>query len=88
MKFPEVFPDEINDLPLECKVKFGIDLVPSTSHVLMAQYWMFISELSELKKQLEDLLEKNLVRPNISPWGVLVLLVKKKDGSMRLCVDY
>ncbi|XP_058753209.1 uncharacterized protein LOC131626411 [Vicia villosa] len=69
-EFPEVFPDEIPDVPPER----GIE--------------MSASELTELKKQLEDLLEKKFVRPSVSPWGAPVLLVKKKDGSMRLCVDY
>nr|KYP38133.1 Transposon Ty3-I Gag-Pol polyprotein [Cajanus cajan] len=46
------------------------------------------SELTELKKQLEELLEKQFIRPSVSPWGAPVLLVKKKDGSFRLCVDY
>jgi len=46
------------------------------------------AELEELKKQLEELIEKEFVRPSISPWGAPVLFVKKKDGSMRLCVDY
>ena len=54
----------------------------------MLIYQMFVSELSELKKQLEDLLEKKFIRPSVSPWGAPVLLVKKKDGIMRLCVDY
>jgi len=45
-------------------------------------------ELAELKKQLEELLEKWFVRPSVSPWGAPMLLVKKKDGTMRLCVDY
>ena len=45
-------------------------------------------ELTELKKQIEELLEKKFIRPSASPWGALVLLVKKKDGGMRLCVDY
>ena len=49
---------------------------------------MFASELGELKTQLEELLEKQFIRPSVSPWGAPVLLVKKKDGSMRLCVDY
>ena len=48
---------------------------------------MSASELAELK-QLEDLLDKKFVRPGLSPWGAPVLLVKKKDGSMRLCIDY
>ncbi|KAL0428120.1 UNVERIFIED_CONTAM: Retrovirus-related Pol polyprotein from transposon.6 [Sesamum latifolium] len=45
-------------------------------------------ELLELKKQLEELLEKGFIQPSTSPWGAPVLFVKKKDGSMRLCVDY
>ncbi|XP_074277642.1 uncharacterized protein LOC141601274 [Silene latifolia] len=45
-------------------------------------------ELEELKKQLEELLDKGYVRPSVSPWGAPVLFVKKKDGSMRLCIDY
>jgi len=43
--------------------------------------------LAKLKKQIEDLLEKKFIRPSASPWGAPVLLVKKKDGSSRLCVD-
>ncbi|KAL2226758.1 UNVERIFIED_CONTAM: Transposon Tf2-12 polyprotein [Sesamum indicum] len=49
---------------------------------------MVPSELKKLKKQLEELLDKGFIRPSISPWGAPVLFVKKKDGSMRLCVDY
>ena len=45
-------------------------------------------ELAELKKQLQELLEKGLIRPSVSPWGAPVLFVKKKDGSLRLCIDY
>ena len=54
----------------------------------MAPYRMSPSELFELKKQLEELLEKQFNRSSVSPWGAPVLLVKKKDGSFRLCVDY
>ena len=45
-------------------------------------------ELKELKEQLQDLLDKGLVRPSTSPWGAPVLFVKKKDGSLRLCIYY
>ncbi|XP_075479366.1 uncharacterized protein LOC142520247 [Primulina tabacum] len=47
-----------------------------------------IPELKELKEQLQDLLEKGYIRPSMSPWGAPVLFVKKKDGTMRMCVDY
>ena len=46
------------------------------------------TKLAELKKQLEELLEKRFMRPSVSPWGTPVLLGKKKDGTMRLWVDY
>ncbi|XP_070021028.1 uncharacterized protein [Nicotiana sylvestris] len=45
-------------------------------------------ELKELKEQLEELLVKRFVRPSISPWGAPVLFVKKKDRTMRMCIDY
>ena len=45
-------------------------------------------ELRELKLQLQELLEKIFIRLSVSPWGALVLFVKKKDGTLRLCVDY
>jgi len=83
-----VFPDDITDLPPEREVEFAIDLVSGTSPISIAPYRMSASELGELKKQLEELLEKQFIRPTISLWGAPVLLVKKKDGSMRLCVDY
>nr|KYP43225.1 Transposon Ty3-G Gag-Pol polyprotein [Cajanus cajan] len=54
----------------------------------VAPYRMAPAELVELKGQLEDLLEKQLVRLSVLSWGAPVLLVKKKDGGSRLCVDY
>ena len=54
----------------------------------IAPYRMSPLELAELKKQIEELLDKKFIRPSVSPWGAPVLLVKKKDGTMRLCVDY
>jgi len=46
------------------------------------------AELAEIKKQLQELLDKGLVRPSVSPWGAPVLFVRKKDGSLRLCIDH
>lgn len=75
-------------MPPEREVEFSIDLVPGTKPVSMTPYRMSAFELAELKKQLQDLLDKKFVRPSVSPWGAPVLLFKKKDGSMRLCIDY
>nr|KYP39814.1 Transposon Ty3-I Gag-Pol polyprotein [Cajanus cajan] len=86
--FAEVFPDEVPRLPPTREMEFSIDLVPGAGPVSVAPYRMAPAELVELKGQLEDLLEKQLVRPSVSSWGAPVLLVKKKDGGSRLCVDY
>jgi len=86
--FGDVFPEEVPRLPPSTEVEFSIDLVPGTGPVSMAPYRMAPIELVELKKQIEELMEKQFIRPNTSPWGAPVLLVKKKDGSLRLCVDY
>ena len=87
-EYGDVFPDEVLGLPPSRDVDFTIDLILGASPVLMSLDIMVPTELAELKKQIEDLLEKRFIRPNASPRGALVLLVKKKDGSSRLYVDY
>ena len=87
-EFEDVFPKEVPGLPSSREVKFSIDLVWGTGPVLMTPYRMAPMELVELKNQIEELLGKHFIRPNTSPWGAPMLLVKKKDGSSRLCVDY
>ena len=87
-EFPDVFPDDINEFPPNREVEFAIELVPGSGPISITPYRMSPLEMAELKAQLEDLLGKHFIRPSVSPWGAPVLLVKKKDGSMRLCVDY
>ncbi|XP_028754094.1 uncharacterized protein LOC114713594 [Neltuma alba] len=87
-EFPEVFPDDISGLPPEREVEFAIDIIPGAGPISKAPYRMAPNEMVELKKQIEELLEKGFIRPSVSPWGAPVLFVKKKDGSLRLCIDY
>ncbi|XP_073035204.1 uncharacterized protein [Primulina eburnea] len=87
-EFPDVFPDEIPGFPPVREVEFGIELMPGTAPISRAPYRLAPSEMRELKQQLQDLLDKGYIRPSVSPWGAPVLFVKKKDGSMRLCIDY
>ena len=49
---------------------------------------MSIPNLRELRIQLQELVDKGYTRPSVSPWGAQVLFVKKKDGTLRLCIDY
>ncbi|RVW41427.1 Retrovirus-related Pol polyprotein from transposon 17.6 [Vitis vinifera] len=87
-EYPDVFPEDLPGLPPEREVEFTIDLVPGTSPMSKAPYRMAPVELKELKVQLQELLDKGFIKPSVSPWGAPVLFVKKKDGSMRLCIDY
>ena len=87
-EFPDVFPDDISGLPPDREVEFTIDLIPETEPISIPPYRMAPAEMRELKAQLEDLLSKGFIRLSISPWGAPVLFVKKKDGSLRLCIDY
>jgi len=87
-EYADVFPDEIPELPPSRDINFSIDLIPGAGLVSATLYRMAPVELAELKKQIENLLEKKFIRSSASPWGALVLLGKKKDGSSRLCVDY
>uniref|UniRef100_A0A2N9H2J6 Integrase catalytic domain-containing protein n=1 Tax=Fagus sylvatica TaxID=28930 RepID=A0A2N9H2J6_FAGSY len=87
-EFPEVFPEDLPGLPPDREIEFSIDLLPGSGPISKAPYRMAPAELKELKEQLQELLDKGFIRPSVSPWGAPVLFVKKKDGSMRLCIDY
>ena len=86
--FLDVFPDELPGLPPQREVEFAIEVFPGTRPISKAPYRMPPVKLAELKTQVQELLDRGLVRPSTSPWGAPILLVKKKDGSQRLCIDY
>ncbi|GJV94010.1 putative reverse transcriptase domain-containing protein [Tanacetum coccineum] len=86
--FPEVFPEDLPGLPHTRQVEFHIDLVPGAAPVARAPYRLAPSEMKELADQLQELSDKGFIRPSSSPWGAPVLFVKKKYGSLRMCIDY
>jgi hypothetical protein len=87
-EFLDVFPEDFPGLPPERDVEFMIELKPRTTPISRRSYYMPPNELAELKTQLQDLLEKGFIRPTSSPWGCLAIFVKKKNQTLRMCVDY
>nr|GEU70989.1 putative reverse transcriptase domain-containing protein [Tanacetum cinerariifolium] len=86
--FPKVFPDDLSGLPPVREIEFRIDLIPSALPVVKSPYRLAPSKMLKLSNQLEELQEKGFIRPCHSPWGAHVLFVKKKDGALRMCIDY
>ena len=68
-EFPEVFPKDLPEVPLEREIVFGIDILPNTRLISIPPYRMAPAELKELKEQLKYLLDKGFIIPSISPWG-------------------
>uniref|UniRef100_M1CYN1 Gag-pol protein n=1 Tax=Solanum tuberosum TaxID=4113 RepID=M1CYN1_SOLTU len=87
-EFLKVFPDDLPGSPPAREIDFGIDLLLDTQPIFIPPYRMAPLELKELKEQLKDLLDKGFIRLSISPWGAPVLFVRKKDSSLRMCIDY
>ena len=79
---------ELTELPPERNVRHDVKLEPGSRPFARMPYRMSQDELAELKKQLDALLEKGFIRSSVSPWGAPVLFAKKKDGGLRLCIDY
>ena len=86
--FPNVFPEELPRLPPHREIEFAIDVVPGATPASITPYRMAPLELKELKLKLQELLENGFIRPSVSPWGIPMLFVKKKDDTLRLCIDY
>jgi hypothetical protein len=75
-------------MPPHREIEFVIDLASGTASIAKRPYRMSATELAKLKKQLNELEQKGYIKTSSSPWGAPALFVKKKDGSMKLCVDY
>ena len=86
--FPNMFPEELPGLPPHREIEFVIDVVPGATPASITPYRMAPLELKELKLKLQELLENGFIRPSVSPWGIPMLFVKKKDDTLRLCIDY
>ncbi|GJZ37724.1 putative reverse transcriptase domain-containing protein [Tanacetum coccineum] len=84
----DVFPEDLPGIPPTRQVKFQIVLIPGAAPVARAPYRLAPSEMKELSNQLKEHSDKGFIRPRSSPWGALVLFVKKNDGSFRVCIDY
>ncbi|XP_077249189.1 uncharacterized protein LOC143888636 [Tasmannia lanceolata] len=87
-EYLDVFLEDLPGWPPDREIEFTIDLVPGTRPISKAPYRMAPAELKEFSTQLQELLDKGFIRPSMSPWGAPILFVKKKVGSMRLCIFY
>jgi hypothetical protein len=88
-EFSDVFPEELPERipPTREQAKLHIDTSDATP-IMGPTYRMSPKELDCLKSQLEDLVDKKMIRPSASAWSSPVLFVRKKDGTLRMCVDY
>jgi hypothetical protein len=87
-EYADVFPDELPGMPPDHDIEFTIELQSGTTPIYKRPYRMPPAELAELKKQLQELLDKGFIHPSTLTWGCPALFVKKKDESLRLCIDY
>lgn len=83
-----MLPSDTLGMPPKCDIDSRIDLILEVKPISRVSYQMMTQELSELWLQLEDFLSKILICPSVSQWREPVIFVKKKDGSLHLCIDY
>nr|GEX03369.1 hypothetical protein [Tanacetum cinerariifolium] len=84
----ELFPEDLSGIPPTRQVEFRIDLIHGAAPVAQAPYILAPSKMKELVEHLQELMDKGFIKPSSSPWGALVLFVKKKDGSSWMCINY
>jgi hypothetical protein len=74
-EYPEVFPEDLTTMPPKREIEFRIDLAPGTAPIYKRPYRMAANELAEVKKQVDEQLQKGYIRPSTSPWGAPVIFV-------------
>ena len=87
-EYEDVFLDELPRLLPHRDVYFTIELHPRTSPISLTLHRMAPVELQKLKVQLYKLFDRGFIRPSTSPWGAPVLFARKRDKTLRLCIDY
>jgi hypothetical protein len=88
-EYRDVFPDHLpSGLPPSRDVDHRIELTPGTVPPSRGTNRMSPMEMDELKSQLDELIASGFIQPSKSPFGAPILFVKKKDGTMRMCIDY
>ena len=88
-KYSDVFPEGLpNELPPVRSIDHAIETIPGAEPPSRPTYQLSQVEMAELKKQLDDLLNKGFIWPSVSLYSAPVLFVHKKEGTLRLCVDY
>ena len=87
-EYKDIFADMPKQLPPHREHDHAIELIPGSQPPSKSPYRLSLTELDELRKQLDTLLESGFIRPSKSPFGAPILFVKKKDNSMRMCIDY
>ena len=89
IEFPTVFPNDIpSGLPPSHRLQHTKDIEPGKAPPFKGIYPCSQIELTEMKRQLTEMIQKGHIRPSSSPYGAPVLFVKKKSGELRMCIDY
>ena len=89
IEFIDVFPNNLpKGLPPDRGITHGIDLVPGAKPLSKPAYCLSVNEAHEVERQLGESIHQGFIQPSHSQWASSALLVKKKDGWMRMCIDY
>ena len=87
-EFQQVFLEDLAGISPEREIDFGVNLDPNTKQISIPPYRTALAQLKEFKLHFKYLLDKGFIQPSISPWGSPFLFVKKKDGTLRMCINY